>query len=68
MKVECLLDKIDSNNFLEDYLKACGVKNVQKYLKANTFDNVWDYPGMEETVRRLNIVIKEKEKIGILVD
>ena len=68
MKVEYLLDRVDSNNFLEDYLTACGVKNVQKYLKADTFDNVWNYPGMEEAVRRLNIATKEKEKIGILVD
>lgn len=68
MKVECLLDKVNINNFLEDYLKACGVKDVKKYSEANTFDNVWSYPGMEEAVRRLNIAIKEKEKIGILVD
>ena len=62
------LKRIKPDTFLHDYLKSFGVDDVEKYLAANTFDNVWDYLGMEETVRRLYLAIRSKEKIGVLVD
>lgn len=70
MKVKPLLQSVDSNNFLTQYLTACGINNVKKYVQANknSFSNPWDYPNMTKAVKRLNLAAVNKEKIGILVD
>lgn len=70
MKVKPLLQSINSSTFLQDYLQACGVKDVDKYLNAglDVMDSPWDYPYMKEGVVRLKKAIDNGEKIGILVD
>lgn len=70
MKVKPLLQSINPNTFLKDYLQACGVKNVNEYLNAGleNMDSPWDYPNMKEGVRRLKAAIECDEKIGVLVD
>ena len=70
MKVKPLLESIDSSTFLQDYLQACGVKDVDEYLNADlsVCDSPWDYPNMKEGVERLKKAIDEEEKIGVLVD
>ena len=70
MKVKPLLQSIDQSTFLQDYLQACGVKDVDKYLNAglDVMDSPWDYPNMKEGVERLRRAIDDGEKIGILVD
>ena len=70
MKVKPLLEQIDQSTFLQDYLQACGVKDVDEYLNAglDVMDSPWDYPNMKEGVERLRKAIDGGEKIGILVD
>ena len=70
MKVKPLLQSINPFTFLEDYLQACGVKDVDEYLNAglDVMDNPWGYPNMKEGVGRLKAAIDGGEKIGILAD
>lgn len=70
MKVKPLLKKLKVKSFLNDYLQACGIENVDKYLNAglNIVDNPWHYPNMAKGVKRLNKAIVGKELIAVLVD
>lgn len=70
MKVKPLLESIDSSNFLNQYLQALGIQDVNKYLNADlsVCDSPWDYPNMKEGVERLKNAIDNGEKIGILTD
>ena len=70
MKVKPLLESINPSNFLGQYLQACGVEDVGKYLDAglDVMDNPWDYPNMKEGVERLHNAISCGEQIGILQD
>lgn len=70
MKVKPLLQSINSSTFLQDYLQACGVKDVDEYLNVglDVMDNPWDYPNMEMAVERLKKAVDGGEKIGLLVD
>lgn len=70
MKVKPLLQSVNENNFLNQYLTACGVSDVDQYLKAdlNLLENPWCYPNMQKGVDRLKQAIDNNEKIGILVD
>ena len=60
--------KIDSVNFLEQYLTACGVEDTHLYLNPDRWmlDNPWDYENMEQAVGLLHESIDGK--IGIVVD
>lgn len=70
MKVKPLLQSINPNTFLQDYLQACGVEDVDEYLNAglDVMDSPWDYPNMKEGVERLRKAIDDGEKIGVLID
>lgn len=70
MKVKPLLQSINPSNFLQDYLQACGVEDVDEYLNAglDVMDSPWDYPNMKEGVERLHTAISCGERIGILQD
>lgn len=70
MKVKPLLQSIHPSTFLQDYLQASGIQDVDKYLNAglDVMDIPWDYPNMKEGVRRLKAAIECNEKIGVLVD
>lgn len=70
MKVNPLLQEVNSKTFIKDYLKAKGIKKITKYLNPDDscFDNPCDYPNMAKGVRCLKATIEVKQKIGILVD
>ena len=70
MKVKPLLSKVNPSTFLQDYLQACGVQDIDRYLSPDdgVFDSPWDYPNMKEGVKRLKFAIDNDEWIGILVD
>ena len=70
MKVKPLLQSVDPSNFLNQYLRALGIQDVEKYLNAglDNMDNPWLYPNMKEGSERLRKAIDDGEKIGILVD
>lgn len=70
MKVKPLLQSINPSTFLQDYLQALGIQDVDKYLNADLSicDSPWDYPNMREGVERLHNAISCGEQIGILQD
>lgn len=70
MKTSSLLKQIDTQNFLRQYLSACGIEDVDGYLMADlsVVESPWLYPHMEEGVDRLKKAIDGGEKIGVLVD
>lgn len=69
IQVKPLLGKI-SGNFLDQYLKACGVTDVDKFLfpDSSCYDDPFAYPNMTKGIERLNRAVSEGEKVGILVD
>ena len=70
MKINPILNKINSDSFLLDYLTACGVEDSKKYLEADLscVQSPWLYPNMKEAVDRLRQASKRDDKIGILID
>ena len=70
MKIKPLLQSIDASNFIEQYLTACGVEDVEDYLCAdlNACEDPWLYPNMKQAVDRLHDAITNNEKIGLVVD
>ena len=70
MKIKPLLNEINSDSFLLDYLTACGVEDSKKYLEADLSctQSPWLYPNMKEAVDRLHQASKRNDKIGILID
>lgn len=70
MKVKPLLSSIKTSTFLHDYLSSLGVEDPERYINAGLedMDDPWDYPNMEQAIKRLKLAIEKEEKIGILVD
>lgn len=57
------------SDFLSQYLTACGIENIEAYLKPDEscFDNPFDYPNMEEAVDIFMSYIISHEKVGYKV-
>ena len=70
MQVTTLLSKINSATFLNDYLEANSIDDVESYLHphAGCFDYCWGYPNMLEAVNLLGGAVYHHYKIGILAD
>lgn len=70
MKINPILNEINSDSFLLDYLTACGVEDSKQYLEADLScaQSPWLYPNMKEAVDRLHQAPKRDDKIGILID
>lgn len=70
MKVNPLLSNIDNKNFVNQYLSALGIDDVDRYLcpDAQCKDNPWVYPNMDKAVVILNEYACNRRKIGLLVD
>lgn len=70
MKVNPLLSNIDNKNFVNQYLSALGIDNVDRYLcpDVGCKDNPWIYPNMDKAVVMLNECVCNRRKIGLLVD
>ena len=70
LKVKPLLNKINKNKFIQEYLKALGVEDINLYLNPNSscLDDVKSYPNMEKAANLLFKATTDKYKIGLLVD
>lgn len=70
MRVKPLLSKINPDTFIEDYLQAHGIDNVNLYLEPDKscLDRPEDYPNMAEGEMLLNKAIHNDWRIGLLVD
>ena len=70
MKIKPLLNKINKNKFIQEYLKALGVEDINLYLNPDSscLDDVKSYPNMEKAANLLFKATTDKYKIGLLVD
>ena len=70
LKIKPLLNKVNKNKFIQEYLKALGVEDINLYLSPDSscFDDVKSYPNIEKAANLLFKATTDKYKIGLLVD
>ena len=70
MKVNPFLKEINPDNFLIDYLTACGIESAKEYIETPYFyfESPEDYPNIDNAFHVFYSAIWNKKKIGILVD
>lgn len=70
MKIKPLLNKVSKNKFIQEYLKALGVEDINLYLNPDSscLDDAKFYPNMEKAANLLFKATTDKYKIGLLVD
>lgn len=70
LKIKPLLNKINKNKFIQEYLKALGVEDISLYLNPDSscLDDAKFYPNMEKAANLLFKATMDKYKIGLLVD
>ena len=70
LKIKPLLSKVNKNKFIQEYLKALGVEDIDFYLNPDSscLDDVKSYPNMEKAANLLFKATTDKYKIGLLVD
>lgn len=70
LKVKPLLNKVSKNKFIQEYLKALGVEDINLYLNPDSscLDDVKSYPNIEKAANLLFKATTDKYKIGLLVD
>ena len=70
LKIKPLLNKVSKNKFIQEYLKALGVEDINLYLNPDSscLDNVKSYPNMAEAANLLFDATQNDYKIGLLVD
>ena len=70
LKIKPLLNKVNKNKFIQEYLKALGVEDINLYLSPDSscFDDVKSYPNIEKAANLLFNAVTDKYKIGLLVD
>lgn len=70
LKIKPLLNKVNKNKFIQEYLKALGVEDINLYLNPDVscLDDVKKYPNMAEAANLLFNAIQNEYKIGLLVD
>lgn len=70
LDVKCKLKNVNPKTIIENYLSACGVKNVNQYLQADEskIQNPNLYLNIDAANSRLKMAIENHEKVAILVD
>ena len=70
LKIKPLLNKVNKNKFIQEYLKALGVEDINLYLSPDSscLDDAKSYPNMEKAANLLFNAVTDKYKIGLLVD
>lgn len=70
LKIKPLLNKVSKNKFIQEYLKALGVEDINLYLNPDSscLDDAKSYPNMEKAANLLFKATMDKYKIGLLVD
>ena len=70
LKIKPLLNKINKNKFIQEYLKALGVEDINLYLSPDSscLDDAKFYPNIERAANLLFKATTDKYKIGLLVD
>ena len=70
MKINKKIKEINIDNFIEQYLKSCGIENVEGYLNPDLlfFDDPFDYVNINEAIQVFDYHVKNKSNVGILMD
>lgn len=70
LNIKCKLKNVNPKTIIENYLMACGVKNVNQYLQADEskIENPNLYLNIDAAISRLKTAIENREKVAILVD
>ena len=70
LKIKPLLNKVSKNKFIQEYLKALGVEDINLYLNPDSscLDDVKFYPNMDKGAKLLKQAVDDDWKIGLLVD
>ena len=70
LKIKPLLNKVNKNKFIQEYLKALGVEDINLYLNPDSscLDDAKFYPNIEKAANLLFKATTNKYKIGLLVD
>ncbi len=70
LKIKPLLNKVSKNKFIQEYLKALGVEDINLYLNPDSscLDDAKFYPNMKKAANLLFKATTDKYKIGLLVD
>ena len=70
LKVKPLLNKVNKNKFIQEYLKVLGVEDINLYLNPDVscLDDVKKYPNMDKGAELLKQAVDDDWKIGLLVD
>ncbi len=70
LNIKCKLKNVNPKTIIENYLMACGVKNVNQYLQADEskIQNPNLYLNIDAAISRLKSAIENRQKVAILVD
>lgn len=71
MKVVNLLQQVNKDTFIQDYLTACGVGDIQEYLNptGKYIDNPMNYENMAKGMKLIEEVVpKQSTDIYIVQD
>ena len=70
LKIKPLLNKVNKNKFIQEYLKALGVEDINLYLNPDLscLDDAKFYPNMDKGAELLKQAVDDDWKIGLLVD
>lgn len=67
MKISPLLNNIDENTFIQSYLAACGISDVDAYLNPDSIE--YQSPGMYKNMDvAVDMFRRDMSRIGIVVD
>lgn len=71
MNITPLLNQVNKDTFIEDYLTACGVGDIQEYLNptGKYIDDPMDYENMTKGMKLIEgVVPKQSTDIYIVQD
>lgn len=71
MKIKQLLQQVNKDTFIQDYLTACGVGDIQDYLNptGKYIDNPMNYENMAKGIKLIEgVVPKQSTDIYIVQD
>lgn len=62
MNITPLLNQVNKDTFIEDYLFACGVDDIQEYLNptGRYIDDPMDYENVNKGIKLIEEVIKKQ--------
>ena len=71
MNITPLLNQVNKDTFIQDYLSACGVNDIQEYLNptGRYIDDPMDYENMAKGMKLIEgVVPKQSTDIYIVQD